>query len=127
MDADFVAASGPGVESVERIDPTHYRVVSGLGVGVLRIRFTMHLELSDIVQGRQVTMRARGKAPGSTVEVVSTLRLEDAGPDRTRLNWAATSDLTGGVAGVGGRLLEGTARRLTEGFWSDFARRVSAG
>jgi carbon monoxide dehydrogenase subunit G len=127
MDADFVAASGPGVESVERIDPTHYRVVSGLGVGVLRIRFTMHLELSDIVQGRQVTMRARGKAPGSTVEVVSTLRLEDAGPDRTRLNWAATSDLTGGVAGVSGRLLEGTARRLTEGFWSDFARRVSAG
>jgi carbon monoxide dehydrogenase subunit G len=30
------------------------------------------------------------------------------------------------VASVGARLLEGTARRLTEEFWTDFARRVSA-
>ena len=92
-----------------------------------RVRFTLDVELSGIIEGRQLTMRARGKAPGSTVDVVSALRLEDAGADRTRLDWAATSDLNGTVASVGGRLLEGTARRLTEGFWTDFARRVSAG
>ena len=33
LDADFVAASAPGVESVERVDPTHFKVISGLGVG----------------------------------------------------------------------------------------------
>lgn len=125
MDPEFVALSGPGVESVERIDPTHYRVISGLGVGPVRVRFTLDVELSDIVEGRRLRMRARGKAPGSTVEVVSLLRLEDAGAGRTRLDWAATSDLAGTVARVGGRLLEGTARHLTEGFWTDFARRVS--
>jgi len=127
MDADFVAASGPGVESVVRIDPTHYQVISGLGVGPVRVRFTLDVELSDIVEGRQLTMRARGKAPGSTVDVVSALRLDESGAARTRLNWAATSDLNGTLASLGGRLLEGTARRLTEGFWTDFARRVSAG
>ena len=36
----------------------------------------------------------------------------------------ATSDISGTVASVGARLLEGTARRLTEEFWTDFARRV---
>jgi len=33
MDPDFVAASAPGVESVEAVDPTQFKVVSGLGVG----------------------------------------------------------------------------------------------
>jgi carbon monoxide dehydrogenase subunit G len=28
------------------------------------------------------------------------------------------------MASIGGRLLEGTARRLTEEFWTDFAQRV---
>ena len=126
MDADFVAASAPGVESVERMDPTHFKVISGLGVGSVKVKFKLDVELSDIVEGERLKMRARGKAPGSAVDVVSSLHLEDAGNGHTRLNWAATSDVSGTVASVGARLLEGTARRLTEEFWTDFARRVSA-
>ncbi len=127
MDPDFVAASAPGVESVEAVDPTHFKVVSGLGVGSIKVRFKLDVELFDVVPGQQLKMRARGKAPGSAVDVVSHLRLEDADPEKTRLNWSATSEVSGTVASVGARLLEGTARRLTEEFWTDFARRVSAG
>jgi carbon monoxide dehydrogenase subunit G len=32
----------------------------------------------------------------------------------------------GTLAGVGARLVEGVARRLTERFWEDFAERVEA-
>jgi carbon monoxide dehydrogenase subunit G len=125
MDADFVAASAPGVESVERVDPTHFRVISGLGVGAVKVRFKLDVELFDIVDGERLKMRARGQAPGSAVEVVSALQVEEADSGRTRLNWSATSTVSGTVAGVGSRLLEGTARRLTEEFWTDFAQRVS--
>ena len=127
LDADFVAASAPGVESVERVDPTHFKVMSGLGIGAFKVRFTLDVELFDIVDGERLKMRAFGKAPGSTVDVVSALQVQDAGNGRTRLNWSATSDISGTVANLGVRLLEGTARRLTEQFWTDFARRVSAG
>jgi uncharacterized protein len=126
MDPDFVAASGPGVEAVERVDATHFRVISGLGVGALKVRFILDVELFDIVDGERLKMRASGQAPGSTVEVVSALRLEDAGNQHTRLRWSATSELNGTVARIGGRFLELTARRLTEEFWTDFANRVSA-
>ena len=126
MDPDFVAASGPGVEAVERVDATHFRVISGLGVGALKVKFTLEVELFDIVDGERLKMRASGLAPGSTVEVVSALRIEDAGNHHTRLRWSATSDLNGAVARIGGRFLEMTARRLTEEFSTDFARRVSA-
>ncbi len=127
MDPNFVAASAPGVESVEAVDPTRFKVVSGLGVGSVKIRFKLDVELSDIVPPERLKMAARGKAPGSAVDVVSNVRLEEAGNGRTRLNWSATSNVSGTVASVGARLLEGTARRLTEEFWTDFARRVSAG
>lgn len=123
-DPNFVAASGPGVESVETVDPTHFKVISALGVGAVKVKFKLDVELFDIVEGRELKMRARGKAPGSAVDVLSALRLEDAGDGRTRLGWTATSDVSGTVASVGARLLEGTARRLTQQFWTDFARRV---
>lgn len=124
-DPDFVAASGPGVESVETLDPTHFKVISGLGVGSVKVRFRLDVELFDIIEGHALKMRARGKAPGSAVDVISRLELQDAGPGQTRLQWSATSELSGTVASVGSRLLEWTARKLTEDFWTDFARRAS--
>ncbi len=127
MDPNFVAASAPGVESVEAVDPTHFSVVSGLGIGAVKLRFKLDVELSDIVEPERLRMAARGKAPGSVVDVVSSVRLQEAGNGRTRLKWSATTTVTGTLASVGARLVEGTARSLTEEFWTDFARRVSAG
>jgi uncharacterized protein len=124
MDPHFVARSAPGVESVEAIDPTHFKVVSGFGVGSIKLRFAMDVELFDIVPDKTANMRIRGKAPGSAVDVVSRLEIQDSGPNRVRLNWSATSEISGTVASVGARLMEGTARKLTEQFWTDFARRV---
>lgn len=126
LDPNFVAQSAPGVESVTTIDPTHFTVISAFGVGAIKVRFSLNVELTDVVEPSHATMRARGKAPGSNVDVVANLRLEDAANGRVRLNWAADSDVSGTVASVGARLLEGTARKLTEEFWTDFARRVQA-
>ena len=79
MDPSFVAASAPGVESVEAVDPTHFNVISGLGVGAVQVRFKLDVELSDMVEPERLKMAARGKAPGSAVDVVSGLRLEESG------------------------------------------------
>jgi carbon monoxide dehydrogenase subunit G len=125
-DPDFVAASAPGVESVEALSSTHYTVVSGVGVGAMKIRFNVEVELFDIVEREALSMRSRGNGAGSVVEILSAVRLEDA-DGGTRLDWRAVSDVTGAVAGLGGRLDEGVARLLTEQFWADFARRVSLG
>lgn len=125
MDPDFVAQSAPGVESVQAIDPNHFKVISAFGVGAIKLRFALDVELYDVNAPTSAKMRARGKAPGSAVQVNSTMQLEELGADRTRLNWSAESDVSGTVASVGGRLMEGTARKLTEQFWNDFARRVS--
>jgi carbon monoxide dehydrogenase subunit G len=85
----------------------------------------MDVELYDITDGRSAKMRVRGKAPGSAIDVVSNMQIDDAGSGGTQLTWSATSEVSGTVASVGARLMEGTARKLTEQFWTDFAQRVS--
>jgi len=125
LDPQLVAASAGVVESVEEIDPTHFKVIAGLGIGALKIRFTLNVELFDLVEGQSAKMRARGKAPGSTLDATTSFRLEDAAPGVIRLVWEANSDVGGTVASVGARLLEGTARKLAEQFFKDFAETVS--
>jgi carbon monoxide dehydrogenase subunit G len=71
-------------------------------------------------------MKARGKAPGSAVEVTAQLALEAIDATRTRLVWKADTDISGSVASIGARLMEGTARKLTEQFWTKFAASISA-
>ena len=124
MDPHSVAPTAPGVEKVDRLDDTHYKVVSAFGVGAIKVRFTLDVELSDLRAPEHAGMRARGKAPGSAVDVRAAIDLSEPAPGRTIMAWKSESEVSGTVASVGGRLLESTAKKLTEAFWTDFARRV---
>lgn len=126
LDHEFVARCAPGVESVERLDDTHFIVISGLGVGSVRVRFSLAVELGDLQPPSRATLTARGRAPGSELLVESTVQLESLAQSRTRLSWTAAASVAGTVASVGARLLKGTAQRLAERFWEEFARQAAA-
>lgn len=124
MDHQFVASCAPGVETVDKIDETHFTAVSGFGVGSIKLRFRLDIELADLDPPNRAKMLVKGKAPGSAIQVASAIALEQVGDDRTRLRWNATSRVDGRVASVGARLMKGTAQRLTEEFWDRFAERA---
>ena len=125
LDPHAVAAAAPGVESVEAIDATHFKVVSGLGVGAIRLSFTLDIELSDLVEPKSARMHARGKAPGSEVDVRTTILLHERDAETTQLQWEATATISGTIASIGARLLEGAVRKLTDDFWDTFAQQAS--
>ncbi len=125
-DPHFVGRHGPGVESVEVIDETHFKVITGFGIGSIKLRFGIDVELTEVTPPTGMTLKARGKAPGSAVDVTAALSLEPLEGARTRLNWTAATEINGTVAGVGARLMEGTARKLTEQFWTRFADSITA-
>lgn len=126
LDPNAVAACAPGVEKVETIDPHRFKVISGFGVGAIKLKFALDVELSDVVDHHGMTIRARGKAPGSAVDVQSQVRLEEVAASVTRLTWHADTDISGTVASVGGRLVEGTSKKLIETFWTRFVAEVAA-
>lgn len=126
LDPYFIASCLPMVDSVEVIEPTRFRVVSGFGVGFLRLDFTVTIELYELVEPERARLRMHGVAPGTTVEMESKMAIDDLPGDRVRLNWEASSVVHGTAAAVGRRLMEGAARRLTAMFWEEFARKAEA-
>jgi carbon monoxide dehydrogenase subunit G len=127
LDPNTVANAGPGVQRVKVIDPHHFEVVTALKIASFKLEFTMKVELFDVVRERQMKMMARGKATGSSIQVLSEVNLESAGETRTLLRWNATTEMKGLVAAVGGSRLEGLAGDLTQRFWDRFIAAVEAG
>lgn len=126
LDPRILADCTPGMEAVELIDPTHFRVICGLGIGVLRLRFHLEVELSDIEEPESASMHAHGTATGSSVDLNTSIQLEEVGPRETQLRWQARVTVHGALAGIGSFFLEAAARRFTAEFWSQFADAASA-
>lgn len=126
LDPEIVGNAGPGVQRVKVIDPHHFEVVTGFKVASFKLELPMKVELADVVPQRQLRMVAKGKATGSSIQVLSRIRLESIGADRTLLQWDATTEMKGIVAHIGGSRLEGLARDLTQRFWDRFIAKVEA-
>ncbi len=126
IDHDFIAAVAPGIESVEMIDDEHFRAIAALGVGSMSLRFALQLRLHDLEPPARVRMSVKGSAPGSAMRAEANASIAPTGPVTTQLDWTVASDVHGTVAGVGARLLQSTARKMTETFWRKFAERTAA-
>ncbi len=124
LDPNFVASCAPGVERVDSIDATHYRVTAMLGAGSIQLRFAINLELADLVPPTSARMIVRGAAPGSALSAESSVALTPVEAGATALRWTVGADIRGTIASTGARMLKGTARKLTEKFWTTFADRV---
>src|SRR5579859_6857853 len=75
MDPLQVGACGPGVESVEPIDATHFKAVAKVGIGFISARFVVNMEMADLVELESAVLKAHGQAPGSAVDATATMRL----------------------------------------------------
>ena len=125
MDADFVASCAPGVDKVEAVNDTHYKLIAMLGVGSIQLKFAVTIELADLVPPTSARMIVRGNAPGSALSAESGVNLSEEGPKSTSLAWTVGADIRGTVASTGARLLQGTAKKLTGKFWTTFAKRAA--
>ncbi|HMJ80752.1 MAG TPA: carbon monoxide dehydrogenase subunit G [Candidatus Dormibacteraeota bacterium] len=112
IDPQQVGSCGPGVESIEVVDETHFRARAKVGVGFISARFTINLEMAELVPPERATIVAHGQAPGSAVDATAGMALAELGPDRTRMDWSAEVNISGTIASVGARLIQGTAEKM---------------
>ena len=112
MDPNQVGQCGPGVESIEVIDTTHFKTTAKVGIGFISARFVVDLEFIDVNEPDQATIKAHGQAPGSAVDALAEMRLSDGEGGTTVMDWNADVNLSGTLASVGARLIEGTANKM---------------
>ena len=114
LDFEQLATCGPGVQSIEQLDPTHARVRAKVGVAFMTLGFTIDLELVEVEAPDRAVIRATGEATGNQVEATGQMRLSGPAEGPTTMAYEATVELFGSLAGVGSRMIEGTAGRLLD-------------
>jgi 2-furoyl-CoA dehydrogenase large subunit len=126
LDPDKLAAVVPGCHSLEMVAENEYRAEVTLGVGPVRGRFRAEVGLSELDPPRAVTLAGGVDGPLGSSKGRGRVRLEpvDGG---TRVTYDYSIELTGTVAAVGGRMLDGAARALVRQFFQRLVAQVGGG
>ena len=117
MDVNNVAQCAPGFQSLEVLEEEHWKAVVAVGVGAVKAKFTMDVTRDELQEPERMTIKGRGKAPGSAVDMSGHMHLSTLDSGETQMDWKATVVVSGTIASVGARLLQGTAERLTGRFF----------
>jgi len=116
-DVNNVAACAPGFQSLEVLGEEHWKAVVAVGVGAVKAKFTMDVTRDEMQEPDHMLIKGRGKAPGSAVDMSGHMHLTTVMTAETQMDWKATVVVSGTIASVGARLLQGTAERLTGQFF----------
>lgn len=111
IDPNQVGQCGPGVESIEVIDATHFKATAKVGIGFISARFVVNMELAEQTAPDRAVIKAHGQAPGSAVDATADMTLSDL-DGGTRMDWSADVAIAGSLASLGARLIEGTANKM---------------
>ena len=111
-DPEQVGQCGPGVETIEVVDATHFKAAAKVGIGFISARFNVNMEFAELDPPDRAVIKAHGQAPGSAVDATAEMRLSDGPDGATVMDWNADVNLSGTLASVGARLIEGTATKM---------------
>lgn len=126
LDPESLRAVIPGCESLEATGENAYLIVAKIGVGPVRGTFTTTARFVDLVAPNSLSLRFEAAGPLGIASGSGDVRLEPDGPG-TRLHYKYSIHLSGKIASVGSRLLEGASRVLIGAFFGALARRAGGG
>ena len=112
IDPNAVGGCGPGVQSIAVVDADHFNARAKVGVGFITAQFNVHITFLERIPLERAKFEARGQAPGSAVDAIGEMTLSNGANGGTKMDWSANVNISGTLASVGARLIEGTARKL---------------
>jgi carbon monoxide dehydrogenase subunit G len=111
-DPNQVGSCGPGVESIEIIDASHFKATAKVGVGFISARFQVEMAFAELEAPDRAVIKADGRAPGSVAHATAEMRLSDGEGGTTVMDWHAEVTIGGTLASVGSRLIDSTANKM---------------
>ena len=120
-DPEILKACIPGCETIEKLSDTEFTAKVVARVGPVKATFSGKVTLSDLDPPSRYTITGEGTggvagfAKGS-----ATVTLEEEGGE-TVLRYGAQGQVGGKLAQIGSRLIDATARKMADEFFTRFA------
>ena len=124
VDVNKVAACAPGFQSLEELGDEHWKAVVAVGIGAVKAKFTLDVTRPEMKEPELMIVKAHGKAPGSAVDMLGDMQLTALDEGQTQMDWKANVNVSGTIASVGARLLNGVAQKLTGQFFDCLKTRL---
>jgi len=126
IDPGVLQAAIPGCESLEKLSATEMKAAAAVKIGPISAKFTGKVQLLDLdpPNGYRIAGEGQGGVAGfAKGGAVVTLLAE--GSD-TILKYEVHAQVGGKIAQLGARLIDATARQMSDLFFDRFAAAVSA-
>lgn len=121
-DPEVLKRAIPGCTAMDRTGESEFTATVVARVGPVSATFKGKVELADLNPPVSYTLRGRGQGgPAGFAKGQAQISLATEG-DGTRLSYVADVDVGGKLASVGGRLIQGVARKNADEFFAAFSR-----
>ncbi|MEQ8710282.1 MAG: carbon monoxide dehydrogenase subunit G [Rhodospirillales bacterium] len=116
----------PGCDSLDKTSETSFEAKVTAKVGPVKAKFGGEVELTDINPPRSYKISGQGKGGAAGfAKGGAEVSLEEDGAE-TILRYEVNATVGGKLAQIGSRLVDSTARKMADQFFSKFVEVVSA-
>jgi uncharacterized protein len=116
----------PGLEQIEVLDDDRFTTVVRAGVGPVKGRFSFTVTWLERTAPSRARVQARGRMPGSAVDMTAAMHLDEDGAGTT-MRWESDLRVSGMIASVGQRLMQGAAEKITNDLFDCIRQKLEAG
>ncbi|WP_029043248.1 molybdopterin cofactor-binding domain-containing protein [Cupriavidus sp. WS] len=123
LDPKALAQVVPGCHALERIGDNRYRADVTVGVGMIKARYEAEIALLDLEPPHRLRLAGAGLSSLGSARGSGMVELTPHG-DGTRLAYDYEAEVSGKVAAVGGRMLEGAAKVVLRQLFESLGRQA---
>jgi 2-furoyl-CoA dehydrogenase large subunit len=114
----------PGCHALDETAPNQYRADVTVGVGMIKARFEARIGLSEIDAPHRLRLSGAGISPLGSARGNGLVELTPT-DHGTRLSYDYEAQVSGKVAAVGGRMLEGAAKVVLKQLFESLGRQAA--
>ncbi|SEO82663.1 SRPBCC family protein [Aquisalimonas asiatica] len=127
-DPDVLRDCIPGCDALTPTDDgSGFDATVTAKVGPVKATLNGTVTLTDVEEAQRYTIVGEGKGAAGFAKLTAPVTLEDNADGGTRLTYTAQAQLGGKLAQLGSRLVQSTARKYADQFFSALNARLSSG
>jgi carbon monoxide dehydrogenase subunit G len=124
-DPEVLKACIPGCQDLEKVSDTEFRATAKIAVGPVKATFKGGVNLTDLDPPNGYTISGEGQGGvAGFAKGGAKVRLEDL-EGGTKLLYDVEAQVGGKIAQLGGRLINGVAKKYADEFFTNFAKTLS--